>query len=111
MPGLRITTLAVLTSLCAVFLAGSGDGSDSATRDVHTTRCITDVSAASRHEFLCDGMQYKVLLTQACVDAPCGLIFDVHGWLSNPYEQERRTGLARAAEDSGGRYRQNRYGS
>lgn len=102
MPGLRITALVALTSLCTLFLAGCSDGSDSATRDVHTTRCITDVSAASRHEFLCDGVQFKVLFTQECIDAPCGLIFDVHGWLSNPDEQERRTSMARAAEDKGG---------
>lgn len=101
-PGRHITAPALLTSLCALLLAGCGDGSDSAIRDVHTTRCITDVSAASRHEFLCDGVQFKVLLTQACIDQPCGLIFDVHGWLSNPDEQERRTGLARAAEENGG---------
>jgi poly(3-hydroxybutyrate) depolymerase len=101
LPGFRITAQAVLMSLY-VLLAGCSDGSDSAQRDLHATRCIDDVSAASRHEFLCDGVQFKVLLTQACIDAPCGLIFDVHGWLSNPDEQERRTSIARAAEESGG---------
>lgn len=102
MPVRLYAARALLTGLCALLLAACGDGSDSALRAVHTTRCITDVSAASRHEFQCDGVQFKVLLTQACIDAPCGLIFDVHGWLSNPDEQERRTGLARAAEETGG---------
>lgn len=91
--------------LCGLLGAGCSDGSDSSdavARDVHTTRCITDVSASSRHEFVCDGVQFKVLLTQQCIDRPCGLIFDVHGWLSNPDEQERRTGIARAAEEQGG---------
>ena len=49
----------------------------------------------ARHEFQCDGVQFKVLLTQECIDQACGLIFDVHGWLSNPDEQEARSNLAR----------------
>ncbi|MDX1733325.1 MAG: hypothetical protein R3228_03130, partial [Halioglobus sp.] len=35
-------------------------------------------------------------------DRACGLIFDVHGWLSNPDEQERRSGLAMTAMERGG---------
>lgn len=81
---------------------GCNDGSSAVIRDVHTTRCISDVTAANRHEFQCDGVQFKVMLTQECIDRACGLIFDVHGWLSNPDEQERRSNLARAAEDNGG---------
>jgi len=101
-PGRRSAGVLAWPGLCVLLLAGCGDGSDAAMRDVHTTRCITDVSASSRYTFECDGVQFKVMLTQACIDAPCGLIFDVHGWLSNPDEQERRTGLARAAQDHGG---------
>lgn len=94
--------LAILAGLGIPLLSGCSDGSGSRLHEVHTTRCITDVSASSRHVFECDGVQFKVLLTQECIDLPCGLIFDVHGWLSNPDEQERRSGLARAAEDHGG---------
>jgi pimeloyl-ACP methyl ester carboxylesterase len=82
---------------------GNSDGhSDPLTRDVHTTRCITDVSALDRHEFLCDGVQFKVLLTQACIDRACGVIVDVHGLLSNADQQEMRSNIARAAAQNGG---------
>lgn len=82
--------------------SGCGDGDTSPARDVHTTRCITDVSAFDRHTFQCDGVEFKVMLTQDCVDAACGVIVDVHGWLSNPDEQERRSNLAHAAMENGG---------
>ncbi|MDX1734167.1 MAG: hypothetical protein R3228_07365, partial [Halioglobus sp.] len=78
---------ALFTLLTCMLCVACGDGGDVIGRDVHTTRCIDDVSAFERHEFLCDGVQFKVLLTQACIDRACGLIFDVHGWLSNPDEQ------------------------
>lgn len=98
--------LMFITIFCAFGTACSNGDSDNnpaePPRDVHTTRCITDVSAFDRHEFLCDGVQFKVLLTQACIDNACGLIFDVHGWLSNADEQEGRSNLARAAMDQGG---------
>ena len=43
-----------------------------------------------------------MLLTQECIDRACGLIVDVHGWLSNPDEQEGRSNLARLAGERGG---------
>jgi poly(3-hydroxybutyrate) depolymerase len=92
----------ILLLSIALACVACSDNDDAPVRDVHTTRCIEDVSANERHEYQCDGVQFKVLLTQACIDAPCGLIFDVHGWLSNPDEQEGRTTLARAALDRGG---------
>jgi pimeloyl-ACP methyl ester carboxylesterase len=95
----------LLTSLYLLLCVACSDNSDNpvtVTRDVHTTRCISDVAAADRHEFLCDGVQFKVLLTQDCIDRACGLIFDVHGWLSNPDEQEGRSHLARIAKERGG---------
>jgi poly(3-hydroxybutyrate) depolymerase len=103
----RALRLLLLTALsCTLVTAcssGDSDGDHSAaTRALHTTRCITDVSASNRHEFVCDGVQFKVLLTQACIDKACGLIFDVHGWLSNADQQELRSNLARAAMDTGG---------
>jgi pimeloyl-ACP methyl ester carboxylesterase len=94
----------MLTGVCGLLCTGcDGDSSSSlVVRDVHTTRCISDVSASGRHTFQCDGVEFKVLLTQECIDRACGLIFDVHGWLSNPDEQEGRSNLARAAEENGG---------
>ena len=85
----QLFTAALYTSavllLCAA--CSDGNGNNIVPRDLHTTRCISNVSAADRHVFECDGVQFKVLLTQGCIDAACGLIFDVHGWLSNPDEQ------------------------
>lgn len=97
----------ILIAFVSLFVAAcsnssSEHGASAATRDVHTTRCIDNVSASARHDFLCDGVQFKVMLTQNCIDEPCGLIVDVHGWLSNPDEQEARSNLARAALDNGG---------
>lgn len=96
--------LIILIALCGLLGTGcgGGDGPSRVTRDVHTTRCISDVSASGRHEFLCDGVEFKVLLTQQCIDQACGLIVDVHGWLSNPDEQEGRSNLVRVAEENGG---------
>ncbi|MDG2045627.1 MAG: hypothetical protein P8J79_00305 [Halioglobus sp.] len=91
--------------LIALFtLAGTAcnNDSDSTSRDIHTSRCINDVSASDRHIYQCDGVEFKTLVTQECIDNACGLIFDVHGWLSNADEQEGRSNLARAAVDSGG---------
>lgn len=78
------------------------NGNESISRSVQTTRCIDNVAASYRHEFQCDGLEFKVLLTQQCIDQPCGLIFDVHGWGSNADEQEGRSNLASAALDEGG---------
>jgi poly(3-hydroxybutyrate) depolymerase len=92
----------VLIALLCLGATACGDNQSSIVRDVHTTRCISDATASDRHEFMCDGVQFKVLLTQECIDRACGLIIDVHGWLSNPDEQEGRSNLARAAIDTGG---------
>lgn len=99
---IRLCQIPILILLCSLLSTGCSDNSSSAGRDVHTTRCITDVSAFSRHEFDCDGVAFKVLLTQECIERACGLIFDVHGWLSNPDLQEGRSNLARLAEERGG---------
>lgn len=88
---------AVLASAC-----DSSSPSEPAPREVVTTRCITDVSAADRHAFECDGVAFNVLLTQECIDSACGLIVDVHGWLSDPQQQEARSNLARLARERGG---------
>lgn len=99
----RFSWLLILTGLFGLLCTGcDSDSSSSVARDVHPTRCISDVSAAVRHEFQCDGVQFKVLLTQECIDRACGLIFDVHGWLSNSDEQEGRSNLASAAAENGG---------
>lgn len=91
----------LLLLLFSIVCTACGDNA-ATDRDVHTTRCIGDVTANDRHVFQCDGVEFKVLLTQECIDRACGLIFDVHGWLSNPEQQEGRSNLARAAMENGG---------
>lgn len=95
--------IALLGLICAACDDnGSSISSGGSIRDVHTTRCINDVAASDRHQFQCDGVEFKVLLTQECIDQACGLIVDVHGWLSNADEQEGRSTLASAAMNNGG---------
>ena len=91
-----------MIALCCLAGAGCDSSASHAPRAVQTTRCITDVSASSRHHFECDGVAFKVLLTQQCIETACGLVVDVHGWLSSADEQERRSNLARVAEETGG---------
>lgn len=87
---------------CALLLWGCTDGSDAPERALQTTRCIDSTQASDDHRFTCDGVEFKTLLTPECIESACGLIFDVHGWLSNPDEQERRTALAALAAERGG---------
>lgn len=98
----RLFRRGMLIALFSLVFTACADNNSSISRDVHTTRCITDITALDRHEFQCDGVQFKVLLTQECLEQACGLIVDVHGWLSNADEQEGRSTLARAAMDNGG---------
>tara|TARA_R110000823_G_scaffold27609_8_gene80367 strand:+ start:27159 stop:28160 length:1002 start_codon:yes stop_codon:yes gene_type:complete len=101
-PAVGLLRWCALPGALALLLTACNDSSSTAARSVQTTRCITDVSAADRHSFECDGVVFDVLLTEACIAEPCGLIVDVHGWLSNPQQQELRSNLARAAKDKGG---------
>lgn len=90
---------------CLPVLMGCSDGSDTANsieRNLQTTRCINSTEASLDHRFMCDGVEFKTMLTAQCVEEACGVIFDVHGWLSNPDEQEGRTTLAALAADRGG---------
>jgi pimeloyl-ACP methyl ester carboxylesterase len=91
--------MALFTLFCT---ACNNNNDDPISRDVHTTRCINDVAASDRQVYQCDGVEFKTLLTQECIDNACGLIIDVHGWLSNADEQEGRSNLAKAAVDKGG---------
>ncbi|MEZ5568918.1 MAG: hypothetical protein R3E54_11350 [Halioglobus sp.] len=92
----------IVCALAALWaLSGCSDRSSGAQRQLQTTRCITDVSADA-HRFECDGVVFNVMLTPECVARACGLILDVHGFLSNPEQQEQRSNLARAARDRGG---------
>ena len=96
---------AILITLFSLIFAAcddSGSSMGNSIRDIHTTECIDNVAASDRHEFQCGGVDFKVLLTQECIDQACGLIVDVHGWLSNADEQEKRSTLVSAAMHNGG---------
>jgi hypothetical protein len=54
--------------------------------------CITDV-AAGHHAFECDGIVYDVEVPAACLEAPCGMIFDVHGFTMSAQMQDANTGM------------------
>lgn len=41
--------------------------------------CIDDVSPGVQ-TFMCDELSFQVTIPDECVEAPCGLILDVHGW-------------------------------
>lgn len=92
----------VLVMAATLWLSACSDGPDGSNRNLQTTRCIDSVLAAQDARYICDGVEFKTMLSQACIDAACGLIVDVHGWLSNPDEQEGRSNLARLAAERGG---------
>ncbi len=94
--------VATVSALVAVTLTACSDSTDAEARALQTTRCISDVSAAQRHVFECDGVRFDVMLTQQCIDAACGVIVDAHGFLSNPVQQEQRSNLASIAAQRGG---------
>lgn len=88
--------------LLASGCSDSKDAGDAVSRTLQQTRCIDSLEASDNHRFFCDGVEFKTMLTQQCIDSACGLIFDVHGWLSNPDEQDSRTQLAALAAQRGG---------
>lgn len=98
----RSTVEALFVAVCICLLGACSDGGDLPQRNLQTTRCIDSTAASDDHRFMCDGVQFKTLLTPQCIEQACGLIIDVHGWLSNPDEQERRTALAALAAERGG---------
>lgn len=55
--------------------------------------CVEDASAGT-HRYACDGIDYDVSVPDACVTAPCGLIFDVHGFSMDSAMEEANTHLA-----------------
>lgn len=87
----------------------SGD-STSGTADSETTGepfpdavpddCITEVTAG-HHTFVCDGLTYDVELPEACLAAPCGMIFDVHGLAMSAQMQNASTNLRAVAPEHG----------
>jgi len=57
-----------------------------------TDDCITDMSAGA-HTFACRGIDFDINVPAQCLDAPCGLVFDVHGRTMSGAMQDNNTGL------------------
>jgi len=94
-----VTTTAVSDSASMTTTeSATGDSSDSGdpTGDTGVTPtpddCITDV-AAGHHTFECDGITYEVEVPDACLQAPCGLVFDVHGYTMSAQMQDANTNM------------------
>lgn len=62
--------------------------------------CITDVTPG-HHEFTCDGLVYDIEIPDACLDAPCGMIFDVHGLAMSAQMQNACTNLRALGQEYG----------
>jgi len=56
------------------------------------TGCVTDV-ATGEHRFDCDDLRVDVSVPEACLDWPCGVILDVHGFTMDGDTQDLNTDL------------------
>lgn len=103
------------TGTTSATTAGTGDATTDATGDTtaagDTTtgepfpepvpdECITDVTAG-HHTFVCDGLTYDLEVPSACLSAPCGMIFDVHGLAMSAQMQNASTNLRALAAEHG----------
>lgn len=62
--------------------------------------CIDDV-AAGAHVYACDGLTYDVEVPAACLEQPCGLIVDVHGFTMSGQMQDANTNMRALGTERG----------
>ncbi len=62
--------------------------------------CITDVTPG-HHVFECDGLLYDLEVPEQCLDAACGMIFDVHGLAMSAQMQDACTNLRELGREHG----------
>lgn len=62
--------------------------------------CITDV-APGHHSVECDGLTFEIEVPEACVQQPCGMIFDVHGFTMSAQMQDANTGMRALGQTHG----------
>ncbi|MEM6990638.1 MAG: hypothetical protein AAF721_09080 [Myxococcota bacterium] len=86
---------------------GDDDGADTATSDdgaaVHDPQpfgCITSVNAGTQ-EFDCDGLVTTVTVPSNCLDAPCGVVLDIHGASMDANQQDKNTNLRAIGSEHG----------
>lgn len=104
------TTVAPTTSTTAgsattTTESATGDSSESGdpTGDTVTPTpddCITDV-AAGHHTFECDGITFEVEVPEACLQAPCGMVFDVHGYTMSAQMEDANTNMRALGREHG----------
>jgi len=75
-------------------------GDDADFPDPEPDDCITDVSAG-HHQFRCSGVRFETHVPEACLLAPCGLIFDLPGWGMNGNQTDANTGMRALGESFG----------
>jgi polyhydroxybutyrate depolymerase len=62
--------------------------------------CITDASAGD-HVYTCGAFDYDVSIPEACLEQPCGLIMDVHGYTMSGAMQDANTNLRALGSERG----------
>ncbi len=62
--------------------------------------CVTSVDAGL-HEFTCDGLATTVAVPDACTQAPCGVILDVHGASMSAAQQDANTNMRALGQQYG----------
>lgn len=73
---------------------GSDAGSDAAAPEPYPSPepddCITDVTPGNQ-ELECEGLSFLLTVPESCLDEPCGLITDVHGFGMNAQLMEQHS--------------------
>jgi hypothetical protein len=62
--------------------------------------CLTDVTAG-QHTFQCEGLAIEVFVPDGCIEAPCGVILDLHGLYMCAADEEANLGLRALAPQYG----------
>lgn len=79
----------------------SGGGGDTGSGGSAGVGCLQDLSAG-HHEVSCEGgIAYDVEIPDACVDGPCGLVVDMHGYTMNADSEDENTGMRALGRERG----------
>jgi len=62
--------------------------------------CIDDV-APGAHDYMCGELEYHVTVPARCVEEPCGLVLDVHGWIMTGADELAETEVDRLGMEHG----------
>lgn len=62
--------------------------------------CVTSV-VSGKHVFPCDGLDFDVSVPEACLQAACGLVVDVHGLTCDAKQQDNNTRMRELGKQYG----------